>query len=145
MPLNKRLLIIMSLFSYFGIASAQDFAEGQVWSYKARKGEEESRVLINKIETDPKLGKIFHISVWGVKVKNPHIAGGISTDLPHFPVSEETLKKSLTKLDSNKKSNPDYREGYQTWKAAFDKGEAGIFTIGVADIVGVVEQSISKR
>ena len=140
----KRLLLIMSLLSFFGIASAQGFAEGQVWSYKTRKGEESSRVLINKIESHPKLGKIFHISVSGVKVKNPRIAGGISTDLPHSPVSEETLKKSLTKLLGNSQPNPDYREGYQTWKTAFDKGEAGIFTIDVADIVGVIEQAINK-
>lgn len=140
----KRLLFIMSLLSFFGIASAQDFAEGQVWSYKTRKGEESSRVLINKVELNPKLGKIFHISVSGVKVKNPHIAGGISTDLPHFPVSEATLKKSLTKLNGKSQPNPDYREGYQTWRSAFDKGQAGIFTIDVADIVGVVEQTINK-
>ncbi len=140
----KRLLLIMSLLSFFGIASAQDFAEGQVWSYKTRKGEEGSRVLINKIESNPKLGKIFHISVSGVKVKNLRIPSGISTDLPHSPVSEETLKKSLTKLIGTSPPNPDYQEGYQTWKSAFDKGEAGIFTIDVADIVGVIEQAINK-
>lgn len=140
----KRLLLIMSLLSFFRIASSQDYAESQVWSYKARKGEETSRVLINKVETNPKLGNIFHISVSGVKVKNPRIAGGISTDLPHFPVSEETLKKSLTKLTGKSLPNPDYYEGYQTWKSAFDKGEAGVFTIDVADIVGVIEQAINK-
>lgn len=137
-------LVIMSLLSFFGIASAQDFAEGQVWSYKARKGEDKSQVVINKIEIDPKLGKIFHISVSGVKVKNPRIAGGISTELPHFPVSEETLKRSLIKLKGTKQINPDYRDGYQTWRSAFDKGEAGIFTIDVAKIVGVVEQAVNK-
>ena len=140
----KRLLPILSPLLFFGIASAQDFAEGQVWHYKTRKGEESSRVLINKIESNPTLGKIFHISVSGVNVKNPGIAGGISTDLPHFPVSEETLKKSLTKLNGKRQSNPDYQEGYQTWKSAFDKGEAGIFTIDVAEIVGAVEQAINK-
>ncbi|WP_255991619.1 hypothetical protein [Chitinolyticbacter albus] len=140
----KRLLLIMSLLSFSGIASAKGFAEGQLWSYKTRKGEENSRVLINKIETNAKLGKIYHISVLGVKVKNPHIAGGISTDLPHFPVSAETLKKSLIKLNGKSQPNPDYQEGYKTWKNAFDKGEAGIFTIDVADIVDVVEQAINK-
>ena len=134
----------MSLISFFGIASAQDFAEGQVWSYKTRKGEESSRVLINKIEMHSKFGKIFHISVSDVKVKNPGIAGGVSTDLPHFPVSEETLRKSLTKLNGKSQPNPDYQEGYQTWKSAFDKGKAGVFTIDVADIVGAVEQAINK-
>jgi hypothetical protein len=142
--LMNRLLLIMSLLSFFRIASAQDFGEGQVWSYKTRKGEESSRVSINKVEANSKLGRIFHISVSGVSVKNPRIAGGISTDLPHFPVSGETLRKSLTKLVGKSQPNPAYYEGYLTWKSAFDKGEAGIFTIEVADIVGVVEKSINK-
>lgn len=41
----KRLLLIMFLLSFFGIAAAQDFAEWQVWSYKTRKGEESSHDL----------------------------------------------------------------------------------------------------
>ena len=143
-PAMKQLLLTMSLLSFLGLASADDFAEGQLWSYHTRKGEENSRVLINKVETSPKLGKIFHISVSDVKVKNPRIAGGVSTDLPHFPVSQETLQKSLTRLRGKSTPHPDYREGYQTWKSAFDQGEAGIFTIGVAEIVDVVEQSINR-
>ncbi len=135
----------MSLLSSFRIAAAQEFAEGQVWSYKTRSGEEGSRVLINKIESVPKLGKVFHISVSAVKVKNPVIAGGFSTELPHFPVSGATLKQSLIKLTGKSAVNPEYREGYEIWKRAVDKGEAGVFIIGVADIVDVIEQSINKQ
>lgn len=134
----------MSLLAYFGSVSAQDFREGQVWSYKTRKGEEKSTVLINKVDTDPKLGKIFHISIFGVKIKNPRIVGGVSTELQHSPVSEETLKKSLTKMTRKDSPNPDYADGYKTWKEAFDRGDAGVFTIGVADIVGVIEKTINQ-
>ena len=141
----KKLVIIMSLFSILGLTNANGYSEGQVWSYKTRPGEEESTVLINKVESHEKLGKIFHISVSGVKVKNPHIAGGFSSDLPHFPVSEETLKKSLTKLAGKSKPNPEYLEGYNTWKEAFDAGQAGIFTISVSEIIGFVEVTINKQ
>jgi hypothetical protein len=141
----KKLVAIMSLLSILGLAKAAEYSESQVWSYKTRPGEEKSTVLINKVESHEKLGKIFHISVDGVKVKNPHIAGGISTELPHFPVSEETLNKSLTKLNGKRSVNPDYLEGYKTWKAAFDAGEAGIFTISVSEIVGFVEETINKQ
>ena len=141
----KKLVVIMSLFSMLGLAKAAEYSEGQVWSYKTRSGEEKSTVLINKIESHEKLGKIFHISVDGVKVKNPHIAGGFSTELPHFPVSEETLKKSLTKLIGKRSPNPEYLEGYKTWKAAFDAGEAGIFTVSISEIVGFIEETINKK
>ena len=141
----KKLLLLMSLLSIFNLASARDFAEGQVWSYKNRPGEEGSTVLINKIESYPKLGKVIHISIFGVKVRNKHAPSGFTSDLSHFPVSETTLNASLVKLLRKSSSpNPDYVEGYQTWKAAFDKGEAGVFTISVAEIVGVIEDAISR-
>ena len=141
----KKFILTISLLSTFNFANAADYSEGQVWSYKTRPGEEKSTVLINKIETDEKLGKIYHISLLEVKVKNPHIAGGFSTKLPHFPVSEETMTKSLVKLVSERSTNPDYVEGYNTWKAAFDAGEAGIFTISVSEIVGFIEETINQQ
>lgn len=140
----KKLALIMSLLSMFSFAKASEYSEGQIWSYKSRIGEEKSTVLINKIEKNEKLGKIYHISLNAVKVKNPHMAGGFSSELPHFPVSEETLKKSLLKLVANAAPNPDYIEGYNTWKVAFDAGEAGIFTIPVAEIVDFIEDTINK-
>lgn len=79
-----------------------------------------------------------------MKVKKPRIADGLSTDLSHFPVSEEALKKSFTKINGQIKPNSDCLDGCQTLKSAFDKGEAVIFTIDVADIVGLVEQAIAN-
>jgi hypothetical protein len=107
-------------------------------------GEEGSTVLINKVEKDAKLGRIFHISILGVKVKNKRAPGGVSTELPHSPVSEETLKKSLAKYLGSSAPNPEYVEGYKIWKDAFDKGHAGVFTIEVAEIVGVIEQTLNQ-
>lgn len=141
----RKLISIMSLLSLFGLAHAADYSEGQVWQYKTRQGEENSTVLINKVETNEKLGNIFHISIDGVKVKNSRVTGGISSELPHFPVSEETLKISLTKLIGKKAPNPDYLEGYNTWKSAFDAGGAGIFTISISDIIGIVEDAINNQ
>ncbi|VFR56997.1 hypothetical protein BRI6_3659 [plant metagenome] len=135
----------MSLTALAGAAAAaQPYDSGQVWRYQTRPGEEASRVLINKVEAHDTLGRIFHISVLAVQVKNPRIEGGISTVLPHFPVSEQTLKGSLLEIEGSQAPNPDYLEGYEIWKTAFDKGEAGVFTITVADIVGVVEQTINQ-
>lgn len=140
----KKLAAVFSLLSIFGVASAADYAEGQVWAYRTRAGEERSTLLINRVETDARHGKIFHISVSGVRVRNPRVAGGISTELPHFPVSEETLRKSVTRLVGKRAPNPDYLEGYKAWKAAFDAGKAGVFTTSVAEIVGFVEEAINK-
>lgn len=141
----KKMIAILGLSSFFGLAEAAQFSTGQVWTYKNRAGEDGSTVLINKVESHPKLGKIFHVSIFGVNVKNSKIAGGISTDLPHFPVSEETLNRSVVKLIGKKEPNPEYLNGYNVWKEAFDNGEAGIFTITLAEIVGVIEESINPK
>lgn len=123
--------------------SAQNYAEGQVWAYKTRKGEEASTVLINKIENDAKGGKIFHISVLGVKVKNRQAASGVSTELPHFPVSQQTLDASLTQYLRKARAHPQYASGYNTWKNAHTEGKAGVFTVGVAEIVDIVETALN--
>lgn len=135
----------MRLLSIFGIAKASDYSEGQVWSYKTRPGEEKSTVLINKVETHEKLGKIFHISIEGVRVAARHHPSGVITELPHFPVSEETLRKSLVKLVGKHAPNPNYIEGYKIWKSACDTSHTGIFTVSVADIVGLIEETINKQ
>lgn len=42
---------------------------GQQWSYSARSGEEKSYLMIVKIDDDPKLGRIIHIALRGLKMR----------------------------------------------------------------------------
>ena len=125
-------------------AAAQQFSEGQVWNYRARLEEPTSTLLINKVEVEPKLGEVYHISVRWVRVKNRHAPNGVSTELPHFPVSRKTLELSVTTLVGQSPANPDYLEGYATWRKAYEEGNAGVFTIPVAEIVGFVESTLSQ-
>lgn len=143
-PFSMGLFIPLLLAVLMTEASAQQFMEGQVWEYTSRPTESGSTLLINKVESDPQLGTIFHISVRAVKVKNKRAPSGITTDLPHFPVSARTLQSSVTKLLRTESPNPAYLEGYATWRRAFDEGKAGIFTISVAEIVETVETSINQ-
>lgn len=139
-----KLILTMSMASLFGLANAREFSEGQVWSYKTRNGEQGSKLLINKVEADPKLGSVYHISLSGVHVQNPSAPSGINTELPHFPVSKQTLEQSCIKLLGRSEPNPQYLDGYSAWKSAFDQGRAGIFTISVAEIVDAVETAVNK-
>ncbi len=125
-------------------AQGQQFSVGQVWQYRTRAAEPTSTLLINKVEVEPKLGEVFHVSVRDVRVKNQHAPNGLSTELPHFPVSRATLQASVTRLVGTAPVNPEYREGYETWRRAFEEGNAGIFTIPVAEIVAHVESIINK-
>jgi hypothetical protein len=142
----KRLgLLLAGIFGAGSSSATPPFDEGQVWSYDTRAADRDSTFQINKVETHETLGRIFHISVDQVRVRNPHIEGGISSELPHFPVSEETLKKSAVKLvRDGVEPNSNYLDGYGVWKEAFDRGEAGVFTISIAEIVDLIESSINQ-
>lgn len=136
--------VTVSWFFKFGKSKAADYSEGQVWSYKTRPGEEKSTVQINKIEWYEPVGHVFHISVDGLMIKNPLVEGGISTELPHAPVMEETLTQSFTTLICAREPNPNYIEGYEDWKATFDAGSGGVFNISVAKIVDAVESGLNQ-
>jgi hypothetical protein len=136
------------------IASAQDvkskestepkYKVSQKWSYKSRTGEENSYLVILKIETDPKLGKIIHIAMRGLKMKNRRSPDGISEDVNHMPFSETAIEKSGLKLLKEKVDLPDFAEGYRLWREAFDAGQAGIYTITIAEAVSVMEATLNQ-
>jgi hypothetical protein len=141
---QMRTLFVVFLWcvSIFAHGATPEFAVGQVWAYNTRPGEEQSTVVIDKIDDDTKLGRIYHISVSGIHIQIGPSA--FASELPHLPVSRETLKKSCTALLRQAAPNPAYLPGYRLWKEAFDAGHAGVYTISVAEIVGVTEATLTK-
>lgn len=123
---------------------AKDFAVGQEWSYKTRPQDSGSTLIIVQIDKNKKLGNIIHISLVNVNVKNPTINGDSTKVLPHSPVSEESVRKSVIEYKGMAKTLPPYQEGYKTWKQAFDNGKAGVFTIPVSEIVEVIEKTLNQ-
>jgi len=120
------------------------FKVGQKWSYRARAGEESSYFIIVKIDNDPKLGRIIHIAMRGLKIKNPRSPDGLSESVSHMPFAEEAIEKSEVKLLQEKVDLPDFEEGYRLWREAFDAGRGGIYTITVADAVTVMETILNR-
>jgi hypothetical protein len=62
------------------------------------------------------------------------------TDLPHFPVSQVTLDASVTHRSNSTAPFPAADEGIAQWRAA----QGGVFTIPVAEIVGIADQAASR-
>ena len=123
----------------------QKYSVGQVWSYRTRPDESESKLYIVRVTESDKLGPIYNIFLDGLSLKNPHIEGDQDV-LPHAPVSAETLDASVTALVETRHSDlPDISEGYQTWKEAFDAGNAGVFTIPVSNIVQYIEDIVNGK
>jgi hypothetical protein len=131
-------------------SSSPSFAAGQVWKYKTRKGESDSRVTIVSIDhDDPEYGDIVHIYISGLEIPNPTAPGGKTLFISHLPYAAVMLKDSLTELESqldDLESDLEQfdatQEGYSLWKKAFENSEAGVFTNPVADAIGFVEESV---
>ncbi|MVO09988.1 hypothetical protein GOQ30_12525 [Flavobacterium sp. TP390] len=120
------------------------FKAGQVWKYNTRIGEENSTITILKVEKYEKDGIVIHIYVNGLKVKNPHKPTGFSDEIGHLPLSKDAVLKSVTTLVSENNKLPDYKEGYNNWKEAFDNNKGGIFSITVQEAVKYVEEAMSN-
>jgi len=116
------------------------YKTGEVWNYKTRDGENQSRIYIARIDRIEKYGNIYHISVDNLNIKNKHLKNGIQTVLPHIPVSQEALDLSVTTQTSNTEKTPDITEGYKQWK----KDNGGVFTIPISKIIQYIEDIVNS-
>ena len=120
------------------------FAAGQVWKYKTRPNETDSRLTVVRVDPDDhEFGNIIHIYISAVDIPNSDAPDGKTVFIQHMPYEEEALSKSVIELDTETKELPDYLDGYKLWKSAFEKGEAGVFSVDVSQAVDFVQQSIS--
>lgn len=96
------------------------------------------------MESHPKLGEIVHIHVNGLRLRNPQLPGGYSSEIGHLPYSAAALRESVVKLDTVGVELPEFEEGYQQWKSAFDEGRAGVWSVPVSDAVAGMEAAINR-
>lgn len=136
---TRTLILAMSLLSFiFGGCSKQPtpvtskFHAGQVWAFTPPTNQPNARLTILRVESDAKLGTIVHIAISGVAY------GDGQTHIQHLPFSEPAIERSVTKLEQESGPVPDFAEGYQAWRQAFDSGKGGVFTITVAEAFDAV-------
>lgn len=125
------------------MTESPNFAIGQIWRYQTRPSEPHAQLTIVKIDQIADV-TIVHISLAGLRIINPHVPDGYGESVGHMPIGADALKSSVTQLVGQADVLPDYEEGYQTWKAAFDAGEGGFFTIGLAECIGYMETAINQ-
>lgn len=118
------------------------FKVGQVWNYRTRPEDVGSTFTVVKVEESEKLGVIVHISLGGLKFKNPHHPSGFSETVSHMPFSETAIEDSVTTMVRDGADLPEFEDGYAEWRRAFDAGKAGVFTITVAEAVGGMEAAM---
>lgn len=142
--IKAAIAVLLAMTQLSGLALAQSehpaFTAGQVWQYHARPEDTASLLKIQAVEDDPNLtknGPIYHVSIIGVHLGRDRRLGEIG----HVPVSNEMLAKSVTVLVKSDAKFPDATLGVANWKAA----KGGVFTIPMAEIVGVIDGMAQGR
>ncbi|GAA0517438.1 hypothetical protein [Deinococcus depolymerans] len=119
-----------------------DFQAGQRWTYRTRPGEDTSTVLILRRDDEP-TGTVLHVALDGLRLGNPHLRGGVQPELGHAPVTAEALRASVLELIQVNAPLPADGGGYRQWREAADRGEAGVFTLTLAEILDVIGQAVA--
>lgn len=98
----------------FAVGAELDLKEGECWSYDTRAGEEDSYVVIRKIETVPELGEVIHVSIYDLHYKNPLTASGYQTSLLMVSISGPPLRASLKERVTRKIPDEEWRFAYHS-------------------------------
>ena len=126
-------LALAALMTLGGFSQPNEYAEGQVWEYRTRPGDEGSLLKIHRIERQRGQRElVYHISVIGFRLSNPEVV----PVLPHSPVSRETLDASVTRLSDSTIVFPDPTDGILVWK----RNNGGVYTIPVARIIELIDR-----
>jgi hypothetical protein len=124
------------------LTAAEAFAPGQVWTYTTRPGETQSRLVILRVDSFPKIGPIVHVAILNVLFRRA--AGGVAEpgQISQARFSEAALRKSVGKLDPAMKAPamPDFEEGYAKWKKLADEGNVQHWVLPVRDVVSKMEE-----
>ncbi len=132
------LILIVVICSASLPGYAQDLAAGQVWAYDTREGEEQSRLLILKVE-DLDGHQIVHVAVSGLMITRGNPPEAVIQMIQHMPFDGAAVKASLVRQEGFLEVPSGLLEGYSMWRTAYEKGEAGVYTISIADAVNSME------
>ncbi|PJK06583.1 hypothetical protein CO612_03195 [Lysobacteraceae bacterium NML71-0210] len=64
--------------------------------------------------------------------------------LGHFPIAAEQLQAANLKVVGHMQPSDEDMSGYRVWRAAFDQGKAGVFTVPLEDIWQIVLESLAQ-
>ena len=119
------------------------FQVGQIWQYRVRPVDPQSTLQIVTVDLLHEKEVAVHVQVRGLNMKSSPTKPeeGIAS---HLPFSEEALEASVTNLLYQVSPLPDdFEEGYEMWREAFLEGKAGIFSVPVAEVISMIENTMS--
>ena len=116
------------------------FEQGQVWIYKTREGDDDSRAIVQQVDESTPLGPVVHFCL--TNLKGLAVDGsGQPGDIGFLPQKLEVALQSVTTLESTTTNLPhsaDFAEGYSEWLQAMHGGEAGAWDLPLKEVVVTV-------
>lgn len=116
-----------------------DLRVGQEWRFRARAQDPDPRLVIAKLEKLPKAGNVVHVSIRGVRIRNPRAPSGYSETIAHMPFARAAVESSVTTLLQDSVALPDYEDGYHEWQ----KAQGGVFTVSVLEGLEFMEKALN--
>jgi hypothetical protein len=108
----------------------KNLAPGQAWSF-AGAPSEKARVVIGALDavgdTD-----IVHVALVDVPPPPEMNLGRDAVTVSHMPFDRAAIEASLESYLGEEAAPEEFENGRADWKAALDAGEAGVFTITLA-------------
>jgi hypothetical protein len=121
--MTRRILAALLLLFWASAMGQPAFEAGQVWRYKTRPGEDNSRLYITRIDPWSKGERIIHVYIDKIKIiDNPALDWNVQRDLSHIPITEQALKESVTRLAYTMDKPPNLSQEYYVWKQQQDEG-----------------------
>jgi hypothetical protein len=120
-------------------ARAAELRVGQEWRFTGRPQDSDPRLIIDRLEQHPKMGDVVHISVRGVRIRNPRAPGGYVEEVGHMPFGREAVQRSVTRLVHDSLPLPAFESGYDEWQRA----QGGVFTISVREGLDFIEKTLN--
>ena len=119
------------------------FEAGQVWSYENREGEDQSRVLVERVGRLADTATVVHIQIIRVAVASRFQPSGVQDIIPHVAIAEDVLDASVLELKDEVVSPVGFASAYGAWLQTVESGEASYYTMSVAEIVDLVERAVN--
>jgi hypothetical protein len=119
------------------------YQPGQIWSYKDAP-RSDSRAIVGRVENIAGTGWVVSVCVTNVYLPNWQTRERELNAISHAPMTAEAMDISVIEQTGTGEPIDGFVEGYGEWRSLLDKGEAGVFTITVVDVVKFIGEAVAK-
>jgi hypothetical protein len=113
-------------------------APGQEWRYRTRPHETASTLVVARIDDDPELGRVVHVSLRGLRLRHPRLPGGMAGEVAHLAFTEAALQGSLLALVGHGLPVPGFDRDYEQWR----RHRGGAHRVPVRDALDRLEGAL---